>query len=309
MARSMNRTRLHEELLHAPTYDAWLSVLARYFERHDLHYGHGTDNAADEAFWLLRHLQQWRDEAWTEPPDPALAGRAADIAVRRVEERRPLAYLVGEAWFAGLRFAVDERVLIPRSPLAELIERGFTPWVTLRPGDRVLDVGTGSACIAIACACHWPELEVDATELSPAALAVAAANIVRHGVQRRVHLIESDLYPPPPRRYRVIVSNPPYVPAAEAAALPREYAYEPREALVGGPTGIEAAARLIDGAPDFLEPDGLLAVEVGAAAQTLMDAYPRLPITWVELERGGEGVFVVSAAELAQHRKKSARTP
>jgi ribosomal protein L3 glutamine methyltransferase len=293
-----DRFSLTEALLASGGYEQWLAVLARYFERHAIFFGHGTDNAADEAFWLLRHLQQWREDAWAGPPDAALAGRAADIAVRRVTERRPLAYLLGEAWFAGLSFAVDERVLIPRSPLAELIERGFSPWARLGPGDRVLDVGTGSGCLAVAVAHHCPGVRVDATDVSSAALAVAAENVARHGVGGRVELIEADLFPPPPRRYRVVVSNPPYVPAGKLAGLPPEYRHEPAAALVAGEAGIDAAARLVEGAADYLAPGGALIVEVGEAAAALAAAYPRLPFTWLELERGGEGVFVLTAEDL-----------
>lgn len=293
-----DRDSLRQALLRSPSYEAWLAVLARYFERHSIFFGHGTDNATDEAFWLLRHLQQWRDEAWDEAPDSALAARAADIAVRRVVERRPLAYLLGEAWFAGLRFAVDERVLIPRSPLAEVIERGFAPWVTLRRGDRVLDAGTGSGCLAIASAWYRPDIKVDATDLSEAALAVAAENVARHGLAGRVELLRADLFASPPRHYRVIVSNPPYVPAGELAHLPPEYRYEPAAALAAGPAGIDVAARLIEGAAEHLTPDGALIVEVGQAAEALTAAYPRLPFTWLALERGGEGVFVLTAEQL-----------
>ena len=180
-------------------------------------FGHGTDNAGDEAFWLLRHLQEWRDVDWSAPPAPAVLGAALEIAARRVAERKPLAYLLGEAWFADLRFTVDERVLVPRSPLAETIERGFAPWCALRPGDRVLDIGTGSGCLAIAAAHYSPEALVDATDVSADALAVAALNVARHGVGARVRLYEADLFPPTRTRYRVIMSNPPYVSDAEMA--------------------------------------------------------------------------------------------
>jgi len=137
---------LEQALQRSPDNDVWVDTLARYFLGHDLYYGHGTDNASDEAYWLLRHLQQWRDDPWEAPPDPSLARRAAELAVRRARERIPLAYLINEAWFAGLKFFVDPRVLVPRSPCAELIERAFEPWCRLRPGDRVLDIGTGSDC-------------------------------------------------------------------------------------------------------------------------------------------------------------------
>lgn len=297
----MEAESLEQRLLGAASNDGWVDVLAAYFDEHALHFGHGTDNAGDEAFWLIRHLQHWRDDAWDAPPDPALAAPAAAIAVRRVRERRPLAYLLGEGWLAGLRFQVTDDVLIPRSPIAELIEHGFAPWCALEPGDRVLDVGTGSGCLAVACACQWPELIVDATEVSPQALAVAAENVARHGVERHVRLVEADLFPPERRRYRVIMSNPPYVPADALESLPPEYAHEPALALVGGATGIEPACRLIEGALDYLTPDGLLAVEVGLASEALAAAYPRLGLIWVELERGGEGVFVVQAGELSRY--------
>jgi ribosomal protein L3 glutamine methyltransferase len=223
-----------------------------------------------------------------------------ELARRRVVERAPLAYLVREAWFAGLVFAVDERVLVPRSPLAELIERGFAPWCVLRPGDRVLDVGTGSGCLAIAAAVHSPQASVVATDVSRAALEVAAANVALHGVEDRVRLVEADLFPPGDERYRVIVSNPPYVPAAEVATLPPEYRHEPEIGLASGRTGFDAAERLLRGAPARLTADGMLFVEVGAGAEAFAAAHARLPLVWLEFDRGGDGVFAVTAAELEE---------
>jgi ribosomal protein L3 glutamine methyltransferase len=189
-------------------------------------------------------------------------------------------------------------VQIPRSPLAEVIERGFAPWCELAAGDRILDVGTGSGCLAIAAAHHCPGTLVDATDTSAAALAVAAGNVARHGLAGRVDLINADLFPSVAKRYRVIISNPPYVSAAEWAVLPPEYAYEPAAALVGGPSGIEPATRLLEGARARLAERGVLIVEVGVAAEALMQKFPRLEAVWIELERGGEGAFAISAEEL-----------
>lgn len=289
---------LRSSLERADSYDRWVEALGRYFAAHDLCFGHGTDNASDEAYWLLRHVQRWREDVWDRPPDPSLAAAVAKLAERRVTERMPLAYLLGEAWFAGLPFKVNRDVLIPRSPIAELIERCFAPWVELAPGDSVLDVGTGSGCLAVATAYRCPQVRVDATDVSGAALTVAAANVARHGLVDRVRLLAADLFPSLEKPYRVIMSNPPYVSDDEYAGLPPEYGHEPKAALVGGPTGIEPAERLLEGARAYLTGDGILIVEVGNAADALMAAHPRLEAVWLEFERGGEGVFLITADEL-----------
>ena len=241
---------------------------------------------------------QWRDVGLDAAPDRDLAARLVALAERRVVGRMPMAYLLGEAWFAGLRFKIDARALIPRSPLAELIERRFEPWVRLKPGDRILDVGTGSGCLAVAAAHHCPGVLIDATEASRDALALAAENVAAHGLEDRVRLLEADLLPGKRQAYRVIMSNPPYVPSHELGALPPEYAHEPTEALDGGPDGLVPAARLLEGAADYLEPGGVLVVEVGLVHGALARRYPRLPVVWLEFERGGEGVFVVGREEL-----------
>jgi ribosomal protein L3 glutamine methyltransferase len=294
----MTRRTLQSALSLGESYEDWIAILTRYFADHDLVFGHGTDTASDEAFWLVRHLQGWRDEPLENAPDPALLPALAELAERRAAERIPLAYLLGEAWFAGLPFHVDSRVLIPRSPMAEIIEAGFAPWCRPAPGERILDIGTGSGCIAIAAALYCPQALVDATDVSAQALAVAAANVARHRVGERVRLFEADLFPPVAERYRVIISNPPYVPARELAGLPAEYGREPELALDGGVSGLEITKRILAGARRFLGPNGVLIVEVGDEAQALADAYPRLPLTWVEFERGGDGVFVITAEEL-----------
>ncbi len=199
-----------------------------------------------------------------------------------------------------MRFAVDERVLVPRSPLAEVIERGFAPWCTLRHGDRVLDIGTGSACIAIAVAHYCEDVLVDATDVSADALQVAADNVATHGLGERVRLHRADLFPPTDVRYRVIVSNPPYVSAREMADLPPEYRHEPALALAGGASGFEPADRILSGALQRLAADGCVFIEVGAGAEAFAEAHPRLPVTWLTFERGGDGVFVLTAAELEE---------
>lgn len=294
----MTRDEVQARLERARSYDEWLAVLVRYFDSHELSFGHGTDNAADEAHWLIWHLLGSRDERWREPPDPDLIRAAVDVASARVETRAPLAYLLGQAWFAGLSFEVDRSVLVPRSPLAELIERRFEPWCRLRPGDRLLDVGTGSGAIAIAAAHYCPGILVDATEISEAALAVARRNVARHGLENRVRVMAADLYPSSRERYRVIISNPPYVPDDALGTLPPEYRHEPVEALVGGADGLDPTRRLLAGARERLEAGGSMIVEVGDAADALMNAFPQLPAIWIEFERGGSGVFVVSADEL-----------
>ena len=296
----MDALDLERRLRAARNAQAWIAALADYFAAHGLVFGHGTDNAGDEAFWLLRHLQGWQAVDFARPPPPELLPRALALAARRVTERKPLAYLLNEAWFAGLPFYVDERVLVPRSPFAEVVERGFAPWCALEPGDRVLDIGTGSGSIAIAVAHHCPEVEVHATDVSADALAVAARNVERHGLAARVRLFEADLYPPGEARYRVIVSNPPYVPESEVEALPEEYRHEPKLALASGPSGFAHAERILDGALERLAPDGALFLELGAGLEAFAAAHPRLPFIAVELERGGDGLLVTTAAELAQ---------
>jgi ribosomal protein L3 glutamine methyltransferase len=294
----MDADALEAELIAADSRERWVEIVGAWFADRDLFYGHGTATPGDEAYWLVWQLSGAPGDLAGLAPSPALARRVAGLARRRAEERVPLAYLLGVAWFAGLEFGVNRHVLIPRSPLAEVVEAGFAPWVTLAPGDRVLEVGTGSGCIAIAAAVHAPGILIDATEIDADALAVARANVARHGVGERVRLVKADLFPPVATRFRVIISNPPYVPTAELGRLPAEYAHEPVAALDGGPDGLAPVRRLLEGAGRRLTSDGVLIVEVGIAADALIAAYPRVPWTWIEFERGGEGVFVLTADEL-----------
>ena len=295
----MNVSQLTRALEAGDSSEAWAAAVGRFFRSHDLSYGHGTDNAADEAYWLVCAQHDRLAQPGGGSADPRLIDSVVGLADRRVRERRPLAYLLGEAWFAGLRFSVDERVLIPRSPLAELVEHGFLPWRPLAPGDRALDIGTGSGCVAVATAHYCAGVSVDATEVSPPAMAVAASNIERHGFADRIRLIESDLFAAVEGRYRLIVSNPPYVPHARLAELPAEYGYEPSLALDGGANGLGVVDRLLAGCVDHLAGDGVLIVEVGEAQDAFTASHPRLPVTWLDFERGGEGVFVLTRDQLA----------
>lgn len=294
----MDVSELRQALEHRHSPAEWVAEVGRYFQSHDLTYGHGTDNASDEAYWLIRAVQGWGAAAWEGPASPADIPRILTLAQQRVLERKPLAYLLGEAWFAGLRFVVDERVLIPRSPLAEIIERGFEPWCQLRPSDRVVDIGTGSGCLAIAIAHYCPGIHVDATDLSDDALAVAKLNVEQQGLQDRVRLIRSDLFSELRGEYRVVISNPPYVPEGSFAALPEEYRHEPVAALAAGETGLDLIHGLLVGAAKHLAADGLAIIEVGEAQEAFMDAYEGLPVTWFEFERGGAGVLLLTRDDL-----------
>lgn len=278
---------------------------ASRFNAAGLFFGHGTDNAIDEATNLVLfalHLPpdlpaMYRDCRLTEPERAAVA----ELLERRIVERKPAAYLTHRAWFAGLEFHVNEDVLVPRSPMAELVEAGFDPWVEPEQVRRVLDLCTGSGCIGIAAAVHLPDTQVDLADISEGALAVASLNVALHGLGERVRVIQSDLFAElHGERYDVIVSNPPYVSAAELAALPPEYHREPRLGLLGGETGLEVVLRILCEAPRHLEEGGILIVEVGSAALELEQRFPDLPFLWLEFERGGEGVFLINRDQLLE---------
>ena len=283
---------------------------ASRFSEAGLFFGHGTDNAWDEAVFLVLsaiHLPLETDgrvlDARLTLPEKE---RVVSFLERRVNDRVPAPYIAGEAWFAGLMFKVDERVLIPRSPIAELIEQRFEPWLPHEPL-RILDLCTGSGCIGIACALTFPDARVDVSDISSDALAVAGENIARHYLADRVRAVQSDLFAGladaavpgvPGEGYDLIVSNPPYVDAEEFAAMPAEYRHEPELALVSGEDGLDFTRRLLREAPDYLAPQGMLVVEVGYSEPAMARAFPDLPLIWLEFERGGSGVFVISREQL-----------
>ncbi len=276
---------------------------ATRFAAAELAFGHGSDNAVDEAAHLVLHvlrLDHSLPDIYLQATLPR-AERAAVVQLidARVKTRRPAAYLTGKAWFAGLEFFVDERVIIPRSPIAEMIESGFQPWLGHREPLSVLDLCTGSGAIAIGCALAFPEAQVVATDASRAALDVAEINVDKHHIGPQIELVESDLFADvPARRFDLIVTNPPYVSQAEWQGLQVEYRHEPEFAFTGHEDDLDLVARLLFAAPDYLAEDGLLILEVGYSAFALEAAYPDLPITWVDLERGGLGVGVLEADDL-----------
>lgn len=264
-----------------------------------VHFGHGLASAEDEALALANFVcrtAMWQRRSLLPRRVSASArARARTIAFARVSRRLPLAYLTREAWFAGMRFYVDKRVCIPRSPLAELIESGFAPW--LNPGGvrRVIDLCTGSGCIAAACAFAFPEAEVVATDISPASLCVAERNMRRLGLSGRVELASGDLFAGAQGKFDLIIANPPYVPDGAYRSLPREYRHEPRMALAAGADGLAIASRILEEAPRRLAEGGLLALEVGEAAGELAASHHQLPFLWPSLERGGKGVLLLRA--------------
>ena len=265
-------------------------------------FGHGTDNAVDEATALVLHALHLEPGV----PDELLRGqltrgeraRLADLIARRINERVPAPYLTHKAWFAGVPFYVDERVLVPRSPIGEWIERGFAPWVVPAEVGRVLDLGTGSGCLAIACALAFPQAVVDAVDISPEALEVARINIHDFGLEGRVRPAESDLFGGITGVYDLIVANPPYVDEGELARMPPEYRHEPGIGLAAGDGGLQFIRRILDEAGAFLLPHGVLVVDVGASREALLAAYGDLPFIWLEFARGGDDVFLLPAESL-----------
>jgi len=282
----------------------WLRFAVSRFNEAKLFFGHGSDNAFDEAAYLILHtlhlpldrLEPFLDASLTHGESEEVQA----VIERRVRERIPAAYLTHEAWLGGHRFYVDERVIVPRSFIAELLQEQLAPWVE-NPDEvgRALDLCTGSGCLAILATLAFPHAEVDAVDLSKDALEVAAKNVADYGLADRVELIESDLFAAlDGRTYDLILSNPPYVNAESVAALPPEYQAEPALALGSGEDGLDATRQILAKAKDHLNPSGLLVVEIGHNRDALEAAYPGLPFTWLDTESGDQFVFMLRREDL-----------
>lgn len=283
---------------------------ASRFSEAGLTFGHSYDNALDEATQLVLHALHLPHDLGPAYGHARLlrAEREAVLALlqRRIDERIPAAYLTGEAWFAGLSFKSDARALVPRSPIAELIDTGFEPWLAGRPVERALDLCTGSGCIAIAMAHYNPNWVVDGVDISDDALALASENKDRLQATN-VELVKSDLFSGlAGRRYQLIVTNPPYVTDDETDALPREYDYEPELGLRAGPDGLDLVLKILRDAPEYLDENGLLICEVGESEQHLVRLLPELDLAWVEFKVGQMGIFAVECSELVAHHDRIA---
>lgn len=273
---------------------------SQLFEENKLFYGHGTDNAADEARWLalfsLGESLDLADENLAAEISEKQKNQILELFDLRVSTRKPAAYLTGEAWFCGLPFHVNESVLIPRSPFAELIRNQFQPWVGNQEPLKILDLCTGSGCIGIACAMVFENAHVDISDISADALAVARKNVSRHGLDARIRVIQSDVFSDIEEHdYDLIISNPPYVPLSSMQRLPDEYQHEPGLGLEAGEDGLSIIEEILMSAPNYLGKQGSLFVEAGESEEQVIKRWPELPFIWLDFCHGGEGVFYLSA--------------
>ena len=277
------------------------------FDQAGLVFGHGTDNALDEAAALVLHTLQigydQPDALLDQPISSVDRQRIVQLLEQRISSRKPAAYLLKEAWFAGMPFYVDERVLVPRSPIAELIEARFAPWIDPEQVGRVLDMCTGSGCIGIACAQAFPDATVDLSDLSKDALDVAQINIKRHQLMARVNAIQSDIFTAlRGQLYDIIVANPPYIPEAEMQQLSAEFGHEPSLGLQAGADGLDIIVQILKQAAGHLADNGILVAEVGHTQDHLLARYPEVPFMWFDFEYGGTGVFMLDKAQLDEYQ-------
>ncbi len=287
----------------------WLRWAVSQFNAADLYFGHGTDNPWDDAGQLMAFTLHFTHLAESALLQTRLTStekrRFAALVQQRIEQRMPSAYLTQQAFFAGLPFYVDERVLVPRSPISELITRQFADWFPVEPPARILDLCTGSGCIAIACAHYLPESEVDAVDISEDALMVADLNISQHGLEHRVFPIQSDCFQSlPGQQYDLIVTNPPYVDADDMADLPAEYHHEPELGLASGVDGLELTKQILREAAAHLTENGVLICEVGNSMVALAEQMPDVPFHWITFNNGGDGVFALTKAQLVAHQQQ-----
>lgn len=297
--------RLHEEIF---TLRDWLRFTMSRFEESDIFFGHGTDNAYDEAVWLLMSalhlpldtLDNFLDARITESERKHLA----QLIQRRIVDRTPTAYLVKEAWLKGFKFYVDERVIVPRSFIAELLENGLSPWIEFpEMVASAADICTGSGCLGILLANAFPNAQIDVIDISADAIDVANINIANYGLQDQVHAIQSDMFTAlSGNKYDLIISNPPYVDAPSMATLPKEYRNEPQIALGSGDAGLDHTHTILREAANYLNDGGLLVVEIGHNRDALIEAYPALQFVWLEVESGDEFVFLLSKEQLIAHQ-------
>jgi ribosomal protein L3 glutamine methyltransferase len=282
----------------------WISAAARRLRRARAFFGHGAQSAEEEALWILAHASHKLPQHLLSQLDRTASAAhcriAGEFITARIRTRKPAAYLMNEAWLEGRRFYVDERVIVPRSFIAELLFEGLEPWLPVKV-QNVLDMCTGSGCLAILAAKRFPKAKVDAVDLSEDALAVAAINLRRHRLAKRIRLGRSDLFEQlPEHRYDLILSNPPYVDAKAMRTLPSEYRHEPALALAGGRDGLDLVRKIISAAPGFLGPQGVLVMEIGHNREVLERAYPRTPFTWLETSAGDGFVFLLTRQQASE---------
>ncbi len=276
------------------------------FNKAELFYGHGTDNAWDDAFHLISYALSIPIESYDILEARLTIEERQNIVQlidERINTRKPVPYITHRAWFAGIDFYVDERVLVPRSPISELIENQFEPWIGDTPS-RILDLCTGSGCIGIACALAFPDAIVDAVDYDENALEVAKINVARYELEDQVNVIHSDLFTQlNDQKSDIIVTNPPYVSNEEISQLPKEFQHEPKMGLYGyGADGLDIVQKILKNAPKHLNPQGILICEVGMSEAQLIERYPTVPFTWIEFQLGGQGVFVLTREQLQQYQ-------
>lgn len=296
----MEQQEITQDLKTLRDYIRWASS---EFHRQQLNFGHGFVNALDEAVYLVLHAVElpwdWPKEYFDCVLSQSEREHVFAVLNQRIKSRQPAAYITHEAWFCGLPFYVDERVLVPRSPIAELINDRFEPWIDADNVSSILDLCTGSGCIAISCQHAFPEAKVSASDLSRDALEVARMNLDKYGLSDTLELFESDVFDQiPAQKFDLIVSNPPYVDADDMAILTDEFKAEPTMGLEAGDDGLEIVDRMLVQARDYLSEQGLLVVEVGNSQLAMMEKYPDLVISWIDFAQGGTGVFCITAEEL-----------